>query len=62
MRDIAVLAAALSKGHLAVSLLDAAAQTLAGLVLSTGDAASGRIKLSLITYPDAFGRHFDHVA
>ena len=41
VRDIAVLAAALSKGHLAVSLLDAAAQTLAGLVLSTGDAASG---------------------
>lgn len=39
VRDMAVLAAALSKGHWAVALLDAAAQTLAGLVLSSGDAA-----------------------
>ena len=39
VRDMAVLASALSKGHLAVPLLDAAAQTLAGLVLPTGAAA-----------------------
>ena len=39
VRDMAVLAAALSKGHLAVSMLDAAAQSLAGLVLSTGGVA-----------------------
>ena len=39
VRDMAVLAAALSKGHVAVPLLDAAAQTLAGLVQSAGSAA-----------------------
>ena len=40
VRDMAVLASALSKGHLAVPLLDAAAQTLAGLVLPGGTAAN----------------------
>ena len=39
VRDMTVLAAALSKGHVAVPLLDAAAQTLAGLVLLAGNAA-----------------------
>lgn len=39
MRDMALLATALCKGHLAVPLLDAAAQALAGLVLSAGSAA-----------------------
>ena len=39
VRDMAVLAAALSKGHVAVPLLDATAQTLAGLVQSAGSAA-----------------------
>lgn len=39
-RDMAMLAAALSKGHLAAPLLDAAALALAGLVRSIGDAAS----------------------
>ena len=39
-RDLAVLAATLSKCHLAVPLLDTSAQTLAGLVLWSGDAAN----------------------
>ena len=39
VRDMTVLAAALSKGHVAVPLLDAAAQTLAGLVQSAGSVA-----------------------
>jgi hypothetical protein len=34
VRDMAVLAAALSKGHLAVTMLAASARTLAGLVLA----------------------------
>jgi len=39
VRDMAVLAAALNKGHLAVPLLDASARALADQVLSVG--ASG---------------------
>jgi hypothetical protein len=41
VRDMTVLAAALSKGHLAVPLLDASARTLANQVLSVG--ASGDV-------------------
>lgn len=40
VRDMAVLAAALTKGHLAVPLLDTSAQALAGLVLSADDGAT----------------------
>ena len=40
VRDMAVLAAALTKGHLAVPLLQASAQALAGLVLSTGNGST----------------------
>ncbi len=42
VRDMAVLAAALTKGHLAVPLLEESAQTLAGLVLGTGTTMSHR--------------------
>ena len=43
VRDMIVLAAALSKGHLAVPMLDAAAQALAGLVLSAGTAVGEQV-------------------
>jgi hypothetical protein len=47
VKDVALLASALTRGHLAVPLLDATAKTLAGLALSasiaadTDDAANG---------------------
>lgn len=40
VRDMAVLAAALTKGHETVGLLETSAQALAGLVLGPGKAAS----------------------
>ena len=39
VRDMAVLAAGLTKGHLAVPLLDASTQMLASLVLGTAKTA-----------------------